>query len=150
LIDQLVRDARGCAPLEPPLRIRSSDEPAGKAAVAMRTFQWLRWFFRYKNQSITATRPATKPALAETLEIIGRNEHMVGLVLVMLLAFRPSRQNIGFCRRPGLDFAMAIADRYRRARGSLRLNCRVARSGCRRPPHGRRPAPTARPCARIR
>jgi phytoene dehydrogenase-like protein len=123
LIDQLARDARRCAPLEPPL-----EKPIELMNLLEKTRLGLRYLFmvpavmRYKNLPITryVARYKNKP-LREALQLIVGNEDMSALVLVMLLAFR-TRNNTGFVAGGSWDFAMAIADRYRRLGGSLRLN----------------------------
>jgi phytoene dehydrogenase-like protein len=126
-IDQLVRDARRCAPLEPPL-----EKPIELMNVFEKTRLGLRYVFmvpavmRYKNLPITAYVTRYKnPRLREALQLIVGNEDMSALVLVMLLAFR-TRSNTGFVAGGSWDFAMAIAERYRRLGGTLRLNARVA------------------------
>lgn len=127
LIDQLIRDARRCSPLEPPLdKPLELMNPLEKIRLGWLYFPIAPVVFRYKNLSITryAARYRNK-TLREALELIVGNEHMSALVLVMLLAFRTKR-NTGFVAGGSWDFAMAIADRYRRLGGTLRLNCRVA------------------------
>ncbi|MGA2247178.1 MAG: NAD(P)/FAD-dependent oxidoreductase [Verrucomicrobiota bacterium] len=127
LIDKLVRDARRCASLEPPL-----NKPLELMGAVEKTRLGLRYLpiapvvFRYKNVPITryAARYKSK-ILREALEIIVGNEHMSALVLVMLLAFR-TRKNTGFVAGGSWDFSMAIADRYQKLGGRLRLNCPVA------------------------
>jgi phytoene dehydrogenase-like protein len=127
LIDQLVRDARRCASLEPPLEkpleLMNMFE---KTRLAFRYFPIAPVFFRYKNLPITryAARFKNK-LLREAVQIIVGNEDMSALVLVMLLAFR-TQNNTGFVAGGSWDFAMAVADRYRRLGGSLRLNTRVS------------------------
>ena len=127
LIDALVRDARRCAPLEPPL-----DKPLELMNLFEKTRTGLRFAFmvpivmRYKNLSIPAYIARFKnKTLREVLQLIVGNENMSALVLVMLLAFR-TRKNTGFVAGGSWDFAMAIADRYKRLGGTLRLNTRVA------------------------
>jgi phytoene dehydrogenase-like protein len=126
LIDQLLRDARRCVPLEPPL-----DKPLELMSLLEKTrlgFRFLpiaRVVFRYKNMPITRYAARYRnPRLREALQILVGNEQMSALVLVMLLAFR-TQGSTGFVAGGSWDFAMAIADRYRRLGGSLRVNCRV-------------------------
>src|ERR1017187_3440127 len=126
LIDRLVRDARTCAPLEPPLK-----NPLELLNVFEKTLLGLRYLpmapvvFRYKNQLITdyVARYKNK-MLREILQLIVGSEDMSALVLVMLLAFR-TRRNTGFVAGGSWDFAMAIADRYKRLGGTLRFKTRV-------------------------
>ena len=127
LIDRLVRDARTCAPLEPPL-----ENPIELLNVFEKTRLGLRYLpmapvvFRYKNVPITAYVARYKnQTLREILQLIVGNEDMSALVLVMLLAFR-TRRNTGFVAGGSWDFAMAIADRYKKLGGTLRFNTRAA------------------------
>ena len=126
LIDQLVRDARRCAPLEPPLeKPIELMNPFEKTRFGLRYLFMVPAVLRYKNLPITryAARYKNK-ILRQALQLIVGNEDMSALVLVMLLAFR-TRNNTGFVAGGSWDFAMAIADRYQRLGGSLRLNTRV-------------------------
>ncbi len=115
LIDRLVRDARTCAPLEPPL-----ENPIELLNVFEKTMLGLRYLpmapvvFRYKNLLITEYVARYKnQMLREILQLIVGSEDMSALVLVMLLAFR-TRRNTGFVAGGSWDFAMAIADRYKK------------------------------------
>src|SRR5580698_1239160 len=85
LIDALVRDARRCAPLEPPL-----DKPLELMNLFEKTRTGLRFAFmvpivmRYKNLSIPAYIARFKnKTLREVLQLIVGNENMSALVLVM-------------------------------------------------------------------
>jgi phytoene dehydrogenase-like protein len=125
-IDTLVRDARRCAPLEPPL-----EKPIELMNPLQRLRLGLRYWFivpvvlRYKNLPITACAARFKnPALREVLKIIVGNDDMSALVLVMLLAFR-TRNNTGFVAGGSWGFSGAIASRYQNLGGGLRLNTRV-------------------------
>ena len=127
LIDTLVRDARRCAPLEPPL-----ENPLELMNHLEKMRLGLRYLFmvpvvmRYKNLPITTYVARYKnQRLREALQLIVGNEDMSALVLVMLLAFR-TRNNTGFVAGGSWEFAMAIAERYRRLGGTLRLSTRVA------------------------
>lgn len=127
LIDQLVRDARRCAPLEPPLENPVElMNPFEKMRLGMRYMFMVPAVIRYKNLPITTYVQRYKnPLLREALQLIVGNEHMSSLVLVMLLAFR-TRNNTGFVAGGSWDFAMAIADRYKKLGGTLRLNTCVS------------------------
>ena len=127
LIDQLIRDARRCAPLEPPLeKPMELMNPFEKTKLGLRYMFMVPAVMRYKNLPITSYVARYKNrTLRETLQIIVGNEEMSALVLVMLLAFR-TRKNTGFVAGGSWDFAMAIADRYKNLGGSLRLNTSVA------------------------
>jgi phytoene dehydrogenase-like protein len=81
---------------------------------------------RYKNVPIPNYVARFKnKVLREALQLIVGNEEMSALVLVMLLAFR-TRNNTGFVAGGSWDFAMAIAERYKKLGGTLRLKTRVA------------------------
>jgi phytoene dehydrogenase-like protein len=127
LIDTLARDARRVAPLEPPLENPLElMNPFEKTRVGLRYLFMVPVVMRYKNLPITTYVARYKnQRLREALQIIVGNEDMSALVLVMLLAFR-TRNNTGFVAGGSWDFAMAIADRYKRLGGVLRLNTRVA------------------------
>jgi len=127
LIEQLVRDARRCAPLEPPL-----EKPVElmnfweKTRLGMSFMFMVPAMLRYKNPPITTYAARFKnPRLREALEIIVGNPEMSALVLVMLLAFR-TRKQTGFVAGGSWDFGMAIAERYRGLGGTLRLKTPVA------------------------
>ncbi|MGD0745050.1 MAG: NAD(P)/FAD-dependent oxidoreductase [Verrucomicrobiota bacterium] len=127
LIDKLVRAARRCAPLEPPL-----DKPVElmthreKMRTGLRYLPMLPVILRWKNLPITTYLARYKNHLVrEAFSAIASNEHMSALVLVMVLAFR-TRNNCGFVAGGSWDFAMAIADRYTRLGGTLRYKARVA------------------------
>lgn len=127
LIDQLIQDARRSAPLEPPL-----ENPVELMNFFEKTKLGLRYLFmvpavmRYKNLSIAAYATRYKnETLREVLKLIVGNDEMSALVLVMLLAFR-TRKNTGFVAGGSWDFAMAIAERYKRLGGLLRLNTTVS------------------------
>ena len=127
LIDQLVRDARRCAPLEPPLDkpvelMTLHRENADGAALPADGARRLPMEESCRSPPIW---PATKMIfLRETLQAIAGNERMSALVLVMVLAFR-TRQNTGFVAGGSWDFAMAIADRYARLGGTVRYKTGV-------------------------
>jgi phytoene dehydrogenase-like protein len=126
LIDQLVRDARKCAPLEPPLEnaieLMTHFE---KMKLGLRYLPMVPTIFRYKSLPITTYVARYKnKLLREALQLIVGSEDMSALVLVMLLAFR-TRNNTGFVAGGSWDFAMAIADRYTRLGGTLRYEAKV-------------------------
>jgi phytoene dehydrogenase-like protein len=125
-IDQLVRDARKSAPLEPPLENPLElMNPFQKTRLGLKYLALVPVVMRYKNLPITAYAARYKNAwLREILQLIVGNDDMSALVLVMLLAFR-TRSNTGFVAGGSWDFAMAIADRFKNLGGTLRLNTRV-------------------------
>ena len=126
LIDNLVRDARKCAPLEPPLKnpleLMNLFE---KTKLGLSVLPMVPTILRYKNLPITSYVARYKnKLLREALQLIVGSEDMSALVLVMLLAFR-TRNNTGFVAGGSWDFAMAIADRYKRLGGTVRYKTRV-------------------------
>jgi len=126
LIDKLVRDARRCAPLEPPLEnaleLMTHFE---KMKLGLRYLPMVPTILRYKNLPITTyVARYNNKFLREALQLIVGNEDMSALVLVMLLAFR-TRSNTGFVAGGSWDFAMAIADRFKRLGGTVRYKTRV-------------------------
>ncbi len=127
LIEKLVRAARRCAPLEPPLEkpveLMTHRE---KMRTGLRYLPMLPVILRWKNLPITAYLARYKNNLVrEAFSAIASNEHMSALVLVMVLAFR-TRNNCGFVAGGSWDFAMAIADRYTRLGGTIRYKSKVA------------------------
>ena len=126
LIDKLVRDARKCAPLEPPLENPLElMNPFEKTKLGLSVLPMVPTILRYKNLPITTYVARYKNKfLREALQLIVGNEAMSALVLVMLLAFR-TRNNTGFVAGGSWDFAMAIADRYTRLGGTVRYRTRV-------------------------
>jgi phytoene dehydrogenase-like protein len=127
LIDKLVRAARRCASLEPPLEkpieLMTHRE---KMRMGMKILPMLPVILQWKNLPITTYLGRYKNNLVrETLSAIVGNEHMSALVLVMVLAFR-TRSTCGFVAGGSWDFAMAIADRYTRLGGNLRYKAKVA------------------------
>jgi phytoene dehydrogenase-like protein len=126
LIDKLVRDARCCTPLEPPLENAVELMTLfQKMKLGLRYLPMVPAIFRYKNVPITTYVARYKNKfLREALQLIVGSEDMSALVLVMLLAFR-TRKNTGFVAGGSWDFAMAIADRYARLGGTVRYKARV-------------------------
>ena len=126
LIDKLVRSARRCAPLEPPLDPLELMTHRQKMRLGLRMLPMLPIILRWKNVPITTYVARYKNGwLREVLQLIVGSKDMSALVLVMLLAFR-TRNNTGFVAGGSWDFAMAIADRYHRLGGTIRYKARVA------------------------
>lgn len=125
LIDKLVRDARRCAPLEPPLTPLELMHPFAKARLGLDILPMVPAIMRYKNLPITryVTRYQNK-FMRQALQLIVGNKDMSALVLVMLLAFR-TRNNTGFVAGGSWDFAMAIAERYAKLGGTVRYKSKV-------------------------
>jgi phytoene dehydrogenase-like protein len=126
LIDRLVRDARRCAPLEPPLeKPVELMSPREKMRTGLRYLPMMPVVFRWKNLPMATYLARYKSDfLRETLKAIAGNEQMSALVLVMVLAFR-TRNNTGFVAGGSWDFAMSIADRYARLGGAVRYNTKA-------------------------
>jgi len=125
LIDKLVRDARRCAPLEPPLEPLELMHPFAKTRLGLSILPMVPTILRYKSLPIPDYVARFKNKfLREALQLIVGNEDMSALVLVMLLAFR-TRNNTGFIAGGSWDFAMAIADRYAKLGGTVRYKTRA-------------------------
>ncbi|HUA38508.1 MAG TPA: NAD(P)/FAD-dependent oxidoreductase [Candidatus Sulfopaludibacter sp.] len=125
-VDQLVRAARRCAWLEPPLDPVELMTHRQKMRLGLRCLPVLPVILRWKNVPMNAYLARFKnDFLRKTLQIMVGNDDMSALVLVMLLAFR-TQNNTGFVAGGSWDFAMAIADRYTRLGGTLRYKARVA------------------------
>jgi phytoene dehydrogenase-like protein len=127
LIDKLVRAARRCASLEPPLEkpieLMTHRE---RMRIGMRILPMLPVILRWKNVPVTTYIARYKnKLLREALSAIASNEHMSALVLVMVLAFR-TRNTCGFVAGGSWEFAMAIANRYTRLGGTIRYKAKVA------------------------
>jgi len=126
LIDQLVRAARRCASLEPPL-----ENPLElmtqfqKMRLGLRYLPMVPVILKWKRLSITTYLAKYRnDFLRETLMALAGDERMSALVLMMVLAFRSTR-NTGFVVGGSRAFAYAIADRYARLGGVFRYNTRV-------------------------
>jgi phytoene dehydrogenase-like protein len=126
LINQLVRAARRCAALEPPLdNPVELMTPLEKMRTGLRYLWMVPILLKWKNLTLpTYLARYRNNFLRETLMAIAGNERMSALVLVMVLAFR-TRQNSGFVAGGSLAFAEAIADRYARLGGIVRYKTRV-------------------------
>jgi phytoene dehydrogenase-like protein len=126
LINQLVRAARRCAPLEPPLdKPVELMTPLQKMRTGLRYLPMVPVILRWKNLTLPIYLARYRnDFLRETLMAIAGNERMSALVLVMVLAFR-TRQNTGFVTGGSLAFAAGIADRYARLGGIVRYQSRV-------------------------
>jgi phytoene dehydrogenase-like protein len=126
LIDQLVRAARRCASLEPPLeKPLELMTPFEKMRLGMRYLPMLPVILKWKRLPITTHLAKYRNQfLREILMALVGDERMSALVLVMILAFR-SRKNTGFVVGGSKVFAEAIADRYTRLGGVIRYNTRV-------------------------
>ncbi len=126
LIDELVSAARRCVSLEPPL-----EKPLELMTVAEKIrFGWrcvpsLSVFLKWKRLSVAEyLLKYRNPFLSEALLALVGYGDMSAFVLVMVLAFRASR-NTGFVVGGSRAFAGAIADRYARLGGVIRCNTRV-------------------------
>ena len=126
LIDQLVRAARRCASLEPPLdNPVELMTPFEKMRIGLSYLWMVPILLKWKNLTLpTYLARYRNDLLRETLMAMAGNERMSALVLVMLLAFR-TRQNSGFVAGGSWAFAEAIAGRYARLGGTVRYKARV-------------------------
>jgi phytoene dehydrogenase-like protein len=127
LVDELVRDAKRSAWIEPPIanplelmkpreKIRLAFEfmPIVPVMLRWKRLPLMDYLARYRN-----------PFLRDVMLALAGEERMSALVLVMVLAFR-SRNNTGFVSGGSLAFAQSIADRYTRLGGIFRFNTQVA------------------------
>jgi phytoene dehydrogenase-like protein len=126
LIERLVRAARRCAsmepPLENPLELMTQIE---KMRLGMRYLPMLPVILKWKGAPVGRYLAKYRNGfLRETLMALAGDERMSALVLVMLLAFR-SRKNTGFVVGGSRAFAEAIADRYARLGGVIRYDTPV-------------------------
>ena len=126
LIDELVRDARRCAwiepPLENPLELMSIPE---KMKLGLRFMPVVPVIMKWKRLPLTTYLARYRNAfLREVLVALAGEERMSALVLMMVLAFR-CRNNTGFVVGGSLAFAQSIADRYTRLGGVFRYNTQV-------------------------
>jgi phytoene dehydrogenase-like protein len=126
LIDNLMRAARRCAPLEPPeepLELMSGLE---KTKLLAGYFPMLLTIARWKNREFSTYVAAYRsPFLRQALLAVVGDARMSALVLVMVLGFR-SRRNAGYVAGGSRAFAQAVADRYARLGGVVRYNTHVA------------------------
>ncbi len=126
LVHQLVRAARCCAPLEPPLEkpleLMSAFE---KIRTGLRYLPMLPVISRWKNLPVIKYLAAYRnPFLREALMAMAGDERVSALVLVMVLGWR-SRKNVGYVAGGSRAFTQAIANRYAHLGGVVRYNARV-------------------------
>jgi phytoene dehydrogenase-like protein len=127
LIDQLVRAARRCASLEPPLENPLElMRPLEKMRLGLRYLPMLPVILKWKGLPVASCLTRYRnDFLREVLLALAGDGRMSALVLVMILAFR-SRKNTGFVAGGSRAFAEAIANRYARLGGVVRYNACVA------------------------
>jgi phytoene dehydrogenase-like protein len=126
LIDDLMRAARRCAPLDPPERPLELMRSLEKTKLLIRYFPMLFTIGKWKNREFATYVAAYRnPFLRQALTAIVGDTRMSALVLVMVLGWR-SRKNAGYVAGGSRAFANAMADRYARLGGVLRYNTRVA------------------------
>ena len=127
LIDRLIRDARRCVTLEPLKKPIELMPRRDRIRVGLRYLPIVPVVLRWKNLLLSDYLARYKnPFLRKTLQVMTGSEQMSALVLVMVLAFR-ARQDTGFVAGGSWDFAMGIADRYRKLGGTFRYNAKVTR-----------------------
>ena len=127
LIDQLLRAAQRCAPMEPPIeKLVELMTPLEKLRTGLRYLPMLPVVFRWKKLPITTYLARYRnPFLREALMVLAGHERASALVLVMVLALR-SRNNTGYVAGGSRALAQAIANRYTSLGGRLRYNTAVA------------------------
>ncbi|MGH8022040.1 MAG: phytoene desaturase family protein, partial [Limisphaerales bacterium] len=133
-IDRLIKDARRCMSLEPldkPIELMPRRH---RIRAGLRYLPILPIVLRWKNLRLgDYLKRYQNDLVRKTLQVMTGSEEMSALVLVMVMAFR-ARADTGFVAGGSWDFAMAIADRYRRLGGVFRYNARVTRilekNGC--------------------
>lgn len=126
LINQLVRAARRCAPMEPPIqKPLELMTPFEKMRTGLRYLPMLPVIFRWKKLPITTYLARYQnPFLHEALMVLAGHEQASALVLVMLLALR-SRNNTGYVAGGSRALTQAITNRYTSLGGLLRYNTQV-------------------------
>jgi phytoene dehydrogenase-like protein len=125
-VEKLMRAVRRCPlinpPLENPLELMSG--PA-KLKLLFRYFPMLPVIFGWKNLKLADYLAGYRnPFLREALLVAIGDERLSALVLVMVLVLR-SGKNAGYVAGGSRAFSTAIAGRYARLGGILRLNTRV-------------------------
>jgi phytoene dehydrogenase-like protein len=126
LVDELVRDARRCAWIEPPLdNPLELMTPRQKIRLGLRFLPVLPVILKWKRLPLTTYLAKYRNEfLREVMLALAGDERMSALVLMMVLAFR-CRNNTGFVVGGSLAFAQAIADRYTGLGGVFRYNTQV-------------------------
>jgi phytoene dehydrogenase-like protein len=126
LVDELVRDARRCAWIEPPLdNPLELMTPREKIRLGLRFLPVLPVILKWKKLPLTTYLAKYRNEfMREVMLALAGDERMSALVLMMVLAFR-CRNNTGFVVGGSLAFAQAIADRYTRLGGVFRYNTQV-------------------------
>jgi len=120
-IHELVRAARRCAPLEPPIeKPLEIMTPLEKLKIGLRYLPLVPVISRWRNRPVAAYIGSYQNAfLREVLTVLAGDQRVSALVLVMLLAFR-SRRNAGYVKGGSRAFTEAIAGRYKGLGGSVR------------------------------
>jgi phytoene dehydrogenase-like protein len=127
LIDRLIKDARRCMFLEPLKKPIDLMPRRDRIREGLRYLPIVPIVLRWKNLTLGKyLKRYQNDFVRKTLRVITGSEEMSALVLVMVLAFR-ARVDTGFVAGGSWDFAMAIADRYRRLGGVFRYNTKVTR-----------------------
>lgn len=124
-IEKLVKAARSCADLDPPLRPIELMSPWAKTKLLAEYLPMLLTVIRWKNTSMADyVKVYRNPFLREVLTSAAGDERMSSLVLVMLLGIR-QRNNVGYVAGGSRALSDAIAERYKALGGSIRCRCAV-------------------------
>ncbi|MEI7729325.1 MAG: NAD(P)/FAD-dependent oxidoreductase [Verrucomicrobiota bacterium] len=125
-IDTLLRAARRCASLEPPMeKPLELMTPFEKIKLGLRYLPTVPVVLAWKNRTVDAYLATYQNEfLRQALMAIAGDGRTSAMVLVMLLAWR-SRKNAGYVTGGSRAFIQAIADRYVRLGGHIRCNTRV-------------------------
>jgi phytoene dehydrogenase-like protein len=125
-IRELVRAARRCVPLEPPIeKPLELMTPLEKLKTGLRYLPMVPVISRWKSRPVTAYIASYRnPFLREVLAVLAGDPRVSALVLVVFLAFRSSR-NAGSVKGGSRAFAGAIARRYKSLGGQVRCHASV-------------------------
>jgi phytoene dehydrogenase-like protein len=119
LVDQLIRAARRCAPLEPPLKAIEVMSGSEKLKLLFEYFPMLPVIFKWKNATIAQyVARYRNPFLREVLLASAGDSRMSALVLVMVLAIRAGK-NAGYVSGGSRGLSGAIANRYNALGGQI-------------------------------
>lgn len=122
-INRLVKAARSCASLDPPLRPLDLMSHWEKTRLLIDYLPMLLTVARWKNKSLAKYVSTYNSAfLREVLTSAAGDPRMSALVLVMLLGIR-ERNNVGYVAGGSRALAESIAARYLQLGGKVRYDC---------------------------